>query len=82
MCYQLILAAALPKALGGGEAAVMYIDTERKFSSQRLLEMAQARYEEAVICNNKNYVHTPLIEFPPVLPKLLACNGACQIVCL
>ena len=43
MCYQLILAAALPRVLGGGDATVMYIDTEKKFSSQRLLEMAQAR---------------------------------------
>jgi len=45
MCYQLILAAALPRVLGGGEATVMYIDTEKKFSSQRLLEMAQARFQ-------------------------------------
>lgn len=43
-CFMMALQGALPKQLGGLGGSVMYIDTEMKFSSQRLMEMARSRH--------------------------------------
>eukprot|EP00850_Spirogloea_muscicola_P021697 SM000258S09113 [mRNA] locus=s258:147916:150966:- [translate_table: standard] len=43
-CLMLAIFATLPKALGGLSGSVFYIDTEKKFSSQRLVEIAQTRF--------------------------------------
>eukprot|EP00850_Spirogloea_muscicola_P003652 SM000015S01152 [mRNA] locus=s15:84674:87702:- [translate_table: standard] len=45
-CLMLAIIATLPKALGGLSGSVFYIDTEKKFSSQRLVEIAQTRFPE------------------------------------
>jgi RAD51-like protein 1 len=42
-CYQLTLALALPRSLGGVERVVMYVDTEGKFSAKRLEELVAHR---------------------------------------
>ncbi|XP_030201488.1 DNA repair protein RAD51 homolog 2 isoform X2 [Gadus morhua] len=46
MCVMLSVLATLPRALGGLDAGVVYIDTESAFSAERLVEMAQARFPE------------------------------------
>lgn len=46
-CYTITLQAALPQALGGLAAPVLYLDTEGKFSSDRLQEMVLARIAAA-----------------------------------
>ncbi|KAL5464125.1 hypothetical protein EMCRGX_G033092 [Ephydatia muelleri] len=43
-CLMLTVIATLPLELGGLGTRVIYIDTEATFSSERLLEMAKARY--------------------------------------
>ncbi|KAG2444617.1 hypothetical protein HXX76_001361 [Chlamydomonas incerta] len=47
MSHMLAVAVAMPVALGGLGGGVVYIDTERKFSAQRLQEMVHARVAEA-----------------------------------
>ncbi|WIA20433.1 hypothetical protein OEZ85_004846 [Tetradesmus obliquus] len=75
-CYTIALQVALPRALGGLEAMLMYIDTEGKFSTQRLLEMASARVTAAVesgllpaLSGCHTAVYESLIE--PVLTRML-----------
>ncbi|KAG2449106.1 hypothetical protein HYH02_005854 [Chlamydomonas schloesseri] len=47
LSHMLTAGVALPTALGGQGAGVVYIDTERKFSAQRLQEMVNARVAQA-----------------------------------
>ncbi|KAG1657551.1 hypothetical protein FOA52_005437 [Chlamydomonas sp. UWO 241] len=44
MCFQLALLCTAPVEAGGLGATVMFVDTERKFSSGRFAEMAKARF--------------------------------------
>ncbi|CAG9466450.1 unnamed protein product [Pedinophyceae sp. YPF-701] len=44
LCLQAALLAAVPDSLGGLGGAVVYFDTERKFSSARLKQMALERF--------------------------------------
>ena len=44
MCFQLTLMVAAPLELGGLGSGIIYIDTENKFSSQRIAEMARTRW--------------------------------------
>ena len=46
MCFQLSLLCASPTSCGGLGATVLYIDTERKFSSSRFAEMAHMRFPQ------------------------------------
>lgn len=41
MCFQLSLIVAAPIEVGGLASGVIYIDTENKFSSQRIAEIAR-----------------------------------------
>jgi len=43
LCLQAALLTALPESLGGRASAVVYFDTENKFSAERMLEMASHR---------------------------------------
>eukprot|EP00850_Spirogloea_muscicola_P015621 SM000121S26018 [mRNA] locus=s121:282961:286951:+ [translate_table: standard] len=47
-CLMLAIIATLPKALGGLSGSVFYIDTEKKFSSQRLKGLEEAIIEYRV----------------------------------
>lgn len=49
-CYQLTLALALPRSLGGVERVVMYVDTEGKFSAKRLEELVAHRWD--TVCSS------------------------------
>ena len=44
MCLTLACACAAPRSCGGLESGVVFIDTEQKFSSQRLAEIAAAKF--------------------------------------
>eukprot|EP00878_Enallax_costatus_P014034 GHUV01014676.1.p1 GENE.GHUV01014676.1~~GHUV01014676.1.p1 ORF type:complete len:342 (+),score=88.81 GHUV01014676.1:305-1330(+) len=71
-CYTLALQVALPRALGGLESTLMYIDTETKFSSQRLLEMASERLAAATdsgLIDAQQLTYEGLVE--PVLNRVL-----------
>ena len=48
MCLTLACACAAPKRCGGLESGVVFIDTEQRFSSQRLAEIARAKFPEAL----------------------------------
>lgn len=47
MCLTLACACAAPRSCGGLESGVVFIDTEQKFSSQRLAEIAVAKFPAA-----------------------------------
>lgn len=66
-CFMLTLFAAVPRSLGGLEGAAMYIDTEGKFSSQRLVQMARCRYPEAY--GAKEPLHAVLDRIMVVSPR-------------
>ena len=46
LCKQLAVSAQLPVLYGGMGGSVVYIDTEKKFSAARLVEIATARWPE------------------------------------
>jgi len=46
LCMMLTAFATLPRRLGGLEGTVLYFDTENKFSSERLVEIARAHFPE------------------------------------
>ena len=46
LCKQLAVSAQLPVLHGGMGGSVVYIDTEKKFSAARLVEIATARWPE------------------------------------
>jgi RAD51-like protein 1 len=46
LCKQLTVSAQLPVLHGGMGGSVVYIDTEKKFSASRLVEIATARWPE------------------------------------
>ena len=48
MCLTLACACAAPKRCGGLESGVVFIDTEQRFSSQRLAEIARAKFPETL----------------------------------
>lgn len=48
MCLTLACACAAPRRCGGLESGVVFIDTEQRFSSQRLAEIARAKFPEAL----------------------------------
>ncbi|PNW88342.1 hypothetical protein CHLRE_01g025300v5 [Chlamydomonas reinhardtii] len=57
LSHMLALAVAMPEALGGLGAGVVYIDTERKFSAPRLQEMVHARVAEAAAAAGPQAAH-------------------------
>lgn len=48
MCLTLACACAAPRRCGGLESGVVFIDTEQRFSSQRLAEIARAKFPEVL----------------------------------
>jgi RAD51-like protein 1 len=48
VCMMLAAMMGMPVAVGGGGGGVLYIDTETKFSSARLVEIAVARFPHSL----------------------------------
>jgi len=46
MCLMLSVIACMPKELGGGGGSTIYVDTESKFSSARLVEIATGHFPQ------------------------------------
>ncbi|GAX80377.1 hypothetical protein CEUSTIGMA_g7816.t1 [Chlamydomonas eustigma] len=75
-CFQLALMTSAPLDCGGIGASVIYIDTERKFSSTRLSEMARCRFPHQLIPGSaalSNMLSRVLLISPTSIEQLMKC---------
>ncbi|KAK3260783.1 DNA repair protein RAD51 [Cymbomonas tetramitiformis] len=70
-CQMLAVTAAMPRRLNGLEGGVVYIDTESRFSTNRLLQIAACKYGQSEAADRERIAESVMVLSPKTTAELL-----------